>query len=135
MLCNFPVAIFMLAIEFPALQSQSTPTPELPPVALAEFPPVVQEQVQEAYQAVRANPRDPEANGRLGMLLDLCKRREFAQVWYVRAHQLDPKAFRWLYYLGSLESALGKRAEALGQTEILRSIDKDLQRLEAATPR
>ena len=106
------VTILTLALGVPVVRAQTSSPPDLPPVDPTEFPQVVQEQVQEAYDAARANPRDADASGKLGMLLDLYKRRESAQVWYERAHQLDPGAFRWLYYLGSLQSALGKRAEA-----------------------
>ncbi len=109
---NFLALILALVFAIPLLQAQSTSPADLPPVDLTEFPAPVQEQVQEAYAAARANPRDASANGKLGMLLDIYKRRESAEIWYERAHQLDPEAFRWLYYLGTLQSALGKRAEA-----------------------
>jgi tetratricopeptide (TPR) repeat protein len=109
---NFLTAILTLALGIPLLRAQTSSSPDLPPVDLTQFPAVVQEQIREAYTAARANPHDADANGRLGMLLDLYKRRESAEIWYDRARQLDPVAFRWLYYLGSLQSALGKRAEA-----------------------
>ncbi len=112
MLFNSLVAILMLASGIPVNQAQTVSEPELPKVDLAEFPPVVEEQVREAYDAARAHPDSADASGKVGMLLDLYKRRESAATWYKRAHQLDPLSFRWLYYLGSLDSALGKRAEA-----------------------
>jgi len=49
--------------------------PELPQVDLTEFPSAVREQVQEAYDAARANSRDANASGKLGMLLDLHRNR------------------------------------------------------------
>jgi type IV pilus biogenesis/stability protein PilW len=107
----------VLAFGSPALRGQNAP-PELPQLDLKEFDPAVREQVQEAYDAARANPHDAAASGKVGMLLDLYKRRELAAAWYERAHQSDPKAFRWLYYLGSLEIVQGKRAEA---TDALRA--------------
>jgi len=109
---KFLVAIVTLAFGLPVLGAQNPPLPELPQLDLKEFDPVVREQVGEAYDAARANPRDASASGKLGMLLDLYKRRELAVICYKRARQLDPGAFRWLYYLGSLRSAQGKRAEA-----------------------
>jgi len=112
MRCNFLVAILTLALGVPVLRPQTSSLPELPQVDLADFPSAVREQVQEACDAARANSRDANASGKLGMLLDLYKRRESAAICYKRAHQLDPGAFRWPYYLGSLQSAQGKRAEA-----------------------
>src|SRR5512132_3770075 len=105
-------AIFALAMGGAVLPAQRPALPELPQIDLKEFDPVVREQVQEAYGAARAKPRDANAAGRLGMLLDLYKRRELASICYKRAHALDPAAFRWLYYLGSLQSLQGKRADA-----------------------
>jgi tetratricopeptide (TPR) repeat protein len=92
---------------------QTSSLPELPQVDLKDFPPVIMEQVQEAYDTARSHPRDAGASGKLGMLLELYKRREPAAICYERAHQLDPGEFRWLYYLGFLHSAQGKRTEAL----------------------
>jgi tetratricopeptide (TPR) repeat protein len=112
MRCNFLVAILTLAFGVPVLRAQTSSLPELPQLDMTEFPSVVREQVREAYDAARANSRDANASGKLGMLLDLYKRRESAAICYRRAHQLDPAAFRWLYYLGSLQSVQGKRTEA-----------------------
>lgn len=106
------IPVLAFAIGAPVLLGQTSSLPELPQLDLADFPSVIREQVQEAYDAARANSRDAKASGKLGMLLDLYKRRESAAICYARAHQLHPGAFRWLYYLGSLQSAQGKRAEA-----------------------
>jgi tetratricopeptide (TPR) repeat protein len=110
---NLLILILVLILGVPCLPGQEAPLPELPEVNPDDFPPVVREQVQEAYDGVRADPRDSNANGRLGMLLDLYKQRESAAVCYRRAHRLDPEAFRWLYYLGSLQILQGKRPEAV----------------------
>jgi type IV pilus biogenesis/stability protein PilW len=106
------IPVLAFAIGATVLLGQTSSLPELPQLDLADFPSVIREQVQEAYDAARANSRDAKASGKLGMLLDLYKRRESAAICYARAHQLDPGAFGWLYYLGSLQSAQGKRAEA-----------------------
>jgi tetratricopeptide (TPR) repeat protein len=109
---DFLGAILMLALGIPVLRAQNASRPELPQLDLKEFDLGVREQIQEAYNAARANPRDAAASGKVGMLLDIYKRREPAAIWYKRAHELDPVAFRWLYYLGSLQSVQGKRSEA-----------------------
>jgi tetratricopeptide (TPR) repeat protein len=101
-----------LAIGALLLGAQTAPFPDLPQIDLSEFPPVIREQVGKAHDAARAHPRDAEANGELGMLLDVYKRREFAAACYERAHQLDPQSFRWLYYLGSLRTGQGDREGA-----------------------
>ncbi|HET7102120.1 MAG TPA: tetratricopeptide repeat protein, partial [Terriglobia bacterium] len=101
-----------LAMGALLLGAQTAPLPNLPQIDLSEFPPVIREQVGKAYDAARARPRDAEANGELGMLLDVYKRREFAAACYERAHQLDPQSFRWLYYLGSLRTGQGDRKGA-----------------------
>ena len=108
-LLNLVVALVIGAL---LLGAQSAPFPDLPQINLNEFPPVTREQVEKAYEAVRAHPNEAEANGELGMLLDLYNRREFAAVCYERAHRLDPKSFRWLYYLGSLRTEQGDREGA-----------------------
>ena len=108
-LLNVVAALGMGAL---VLGAQTAPLPDLPQINLKEFPAVTREQVAKAYDAARAHPRDAEANGELGMLLDLYNRREFAAACYERAHQLDPKSFRWLYYLGSLRTGQGDREGA-----------------------
>jgi type IV pilus biogenesis/stability protein PilW len=111
MRCVLLLVIFALASGI-VLQGQTSSPPELPRLDLSEFTPVVREQMQAAYEAARSYPRDADASGKLGMLLELYKRREAAAICYERAHRLDPGTFRWLYLLGSLQSAQGKRADA-----------------------
>ncbi len=104
------VCLLVIAASAVLLQAQTVSLPELPRLDLNEFTPMVREQVQAALEAALSNPQDADSIGALGMLLDLYKRREAAAVCYERAHRLDPQAFRWLYYLGSLQGTLGKRA-------------------------
>lgn len=105
-------AVAALGICALILGAQTAPLPNLPQIDLNDFSPVIREQVGKAYDAARANPRDAEANGELAMLLDLYKHRNFADLCYERAHQLDPKSFRWLYYLGSVRTEQGEREGA-----------------------
>ncbi|HET9178570.1 MAG TPA: tetratricopeptide repeat protein [Terriglobia bacterium] len=107
------------------LGAQNARFPALPQIDLSEFPAVVREQVAKAYEAARANPNDAEANGELGMLLDVYKRRDFAAICYERAHQLDPKSFRWPYYLGSLRTEQGDRAGATATFREALRLDPD----------
>jgi protein O-GlcNAc transferase len=105
-------ALVALALAALLLRGQTAPMPELPQIDLNIFSSVNREQVEKAYDAARAHPNDANANGELGMLLDVYKRREFAEICYERAHRLDPGAFRWAYYLGVLRTKLGDREQA-----------------------
>jgi len=92
------------------LQAQTLP--DLPPVAFDNFGPAIREQVRKAYDDARAKPRDAEASGRLGMVLQTYEQYELAAICYERARSLAPDEFRWVYYLGVAQAALGKHAEA-----------------------
>jgi tetratricopeptide (TPR) repeat protein len=62
---------------------------------------------------LQRHPKDAQANGKMGMLLDVYKRPEEAAIYYQRAHLLDPGSFRWLFYWGSLRAAQGQHQEAV----------------------
>ena len=95
-----------------ALAAEDLPLPQLPALTLTDFPAEVRDQVQQAYGTARQRPRDVEAVGRVGMLLDLYDRPDQALVYYERANQLNARSFQWLYYLGSLLAKQGKHAQA-----------------------
>ena len=80
---------------------------------MQKLPPETQQQVQEAYNTALRYPDDAAAAGKLGMLLDIYDRPEAALLCYQRAHQQDPRAFRWLYFWGSLLLRNRKKAEAV----------------------
>ena len=106
------VLVVPLWLSFCALASEDLPLPNLPTLMLSDFPAEVRDQVQQAYGAARQRPRDSEAIGTLGMLLDLYDRPDQALVCYERANQLDARSFQWSYYLASLLAKQGKHAEA-----------------------
>jgi tetratricopeptide (TPR) repeat protein len=84
--------------------------PPIPKLEIASYRPQIRSQVEQAYQAVQANPADPERNGRLGMLLHAFEQLESAEVFYRRARQVDPKRFQWAYYLGLVEALNAENA-------------------------
>ena len=86
--------------------------PDLPRMDVSSFLPSVREQVQQAFEAARANPDDAEASGRLGMVLDAYEQHDAAVVCYERAHLLDSHAFRWVYLLGWVQHSQGRYEEA-----------------------
>lgn len=82
--------------------AQAPALPEIPPLNMAAFPPETRKQVQQAYEAARASPRDADAVGKLGMLFSLYKRPDDAVACFKRAHELAPRSFQWLYFWGYL---------------------------------
>jgi len=112
-LCLFP----------PALRAQNLP--ELPNVVFENFEPEIREQVRKAYAGAQAKPRDAQASGWLGMTLHTYEQYEFAAVCYERAHLLAPDEFRWAYYLGIVQAALGRNREAAGAFKDALRLDRD----------
>jgi tetratricopeptide (TPR) repeat protein len=103
----------MLAAGSSAFAAQTPRLPEIPQLNISELRSEIQEQVQQAYTAARSHPKDASAVGKLGMLLDLYNRSDAASLCYQRAHELDPRSFKWLYYWGSLLLKDKKRHEAV----------------------
>src|SRR6266511_2556723 len=101
---------FCLGPATPGLLAQALP--ELPPLTVENFGPAIREEAQKAYNEARATPRDAEANGRLGMVLQTYELYELAATLYERARYLAPAEFRWLYYWAIVQASLGKQAEA-----------------------
>ena len=86
--------------------------PDLPHLNVDNFLPAVRAQVEKVYAAAKANPTDAEANGQLGMVFDAYEQYDAAEACYQRAHLLDARSFRWLYYLGSVQAAQGRHEDA-----------------------
>ena len=93
------------------------PVPDLAP-RIHEFDAPSRKQIRDAGEKVRLNPRNAEANGRLGMLLHAHQRYEFAEPFYRRARLLDPDSFSWAYCLGIIQGRLGKPAEAVASLRL-----------------
>ena len=91
----------------------STPLPDLPEVRLDGFVPAVRTLVQQALEEARRSPQDAAATGKLGIALHAHEQLGAARTCYLRARALDPKAFRWPYYLSAVESGLGNHQAAL----------------------
>lgn len=84
---------------------------DLPPLREADFSTVLWPAVKQAYAKVQASPRDPEANGKLAMVLHAGAKYQLGEVFYRRAIAQD-RSFRWLYYLSQLQTLSGARDEA-----------------------
>jgi tetratricopeptide (TPR) repeat protein len=87
--------------------------PALPEVETSRFLSAVRQPIEQALADAKTKPIDPEANGRLGMVLHANGQLAAARVCYERAAILDPKRFDWAYYLGTAQLSDGKSAEAV----------------------
>lgn len=110
------VVSLMLALAIPGYvclhAARTESVPDLPQLNVEHFLPAVREQVQQAYTAARANPKDADASGRLGMVLDAYEQFDAAATCYRRAHLLDPASFRWRFYLGWVQASQGLYSDA-----------------------
>ena len=116
--------LVILCLRAPAA-AQGSQIPDLPKVTVADLPAEVRDQVREAYDRALKSPRDAGASGNLGMLLDLYNRPDQAVACYERAHQLDRGAFKWLYFLGTLQAKRGQPAAAVKTLEAALRLSPD----------
>jgi tetratricopeptide (TPR) repeat protein len=118
---------FVIALCLTACSThRDSPTgnlPSIPELKFAGYRPQIRTQVEQAYKAVQADPKNPENNGHLGMLLHAFEQTVSAEVFYRRAHLLDPKPFQWAYYLGLVEALEGKNNDAAASLQDAIRID------------
>ncbi len=105
--------IVALLLGLSAAKGYSTSLPALPKLDLSSDFAGVSRQISEANAAAHAQPNDPEANGKLGMILDTYQQYAAAAICYRRAHQLAPTEFKWLYDLAYVEMKLGQYRRAV----------------------
>lgn len=91
-----------------AIAGYSTRLPALPKLDLSSDFAGVSRQIRAADAAAHAHPDDPEANGKLGMVLDTYRQYAAAAICYRRAYLLVPSEFKWLYDLAYVEMKLGQ---------------------------
>ena len=75
--------------------------------------PQAQARIEQAYRRTQENPRDPDALGRVGMILHAYEQHEAARQWYRQALDLDADSSRWPYLLGIVHSELGGSEESI----------------------
>jgi tetratricopeptide (TPR) repeat protein len=115
------IALFALVLA-PALAVAAGAVPPLPDLAGAE--PRVAAKITGLHRALEQKPDDGEAWGRYGMALDAHRYAPAAAAAYQRAAQLDPKDFRWRYFLGALQENEAP-AEAARSLEAALRIDAE----------
>ncbi len=108
-------ALLWLCTLFTGCDTNSPP-PALPPpqqlVSAGMLEPV-RAQIDSAWRAAQAAPKDAAVSGALGMVLSAYGQSEHARTCYLRARLLDPQDFRWPYYEAVSLSDLGRTEEAI----------------------
>lgn len=89
------------------------------------FVPAVRKALEDVYADVRAHPESADANGRLGMVLHAHRQHEAAAVAYARAHRLQPRVFKWVYYLGEVQAANGHLVQAIATLRQAQELDPE----------
>ena len=82
-------------------------------INLEEFEPAIRDQIRRAHEEAVKEPHDGTKVGRLGMIFQVYGKYELAETCYRRAWALDPRSFRWAYYLGNVQGLLGKQIQAI----------------------
>lgn len=127
---RFAVAVAACALTAVSLSAQTGPKPQsqmfvsLQEIGLDEFEPAVRDQIRQAHEDARKRPEDAASVGKLGMIFQVYGKYELAETCYLRAHGLDPRSLRWVYYLGHVEGWLGRHAEAIGHLRTALKIDE-----------
>ena len=92
-------ALVLVAVAAVPRASAQTSVPVAPSEGVHER---VREKLTAHRNRVVAEPRDADAWGRYGMVLDAHRMTAPAIVVYSEAWRLDPNEFRWPYFLGSI---------------------------------
>lgn len=87
--------------------------PALPDPSLAKIEPISRPQIVAARRTVENNPKDAEANGRLGMLYSAYSLDEAALVCFERAIHLAPQEYRWSFLAAHTAHLAGRPDQAL----------------------
>lgn len=93
-------------------ESKLPPIFSLESASLAGLSPDIRLRLEQAHSQARTDPSDAAACGRLAQLLEAYEQYALAATCYRRAALLDPKSFRWAYYLGRLQRWIGDSAKA-----------------------
>lgn len=100
--------------------------PPIPEPILGTMSSEARELIGSATSHALANPDEAEANGRLGMAFHAYEFREESIACYRRAAALDPRDWRWAYYLGIVRAELGRYGDAATDFESVLSIRPEL---------
>jgi tetratricopeptide (TPR) repeat protein len=93
--------------------SCSSPVPPVPTVSLEGVDAEVRDAIQAARNQAEAQPKNGQACGRLGMVLQAHSLYQPAVLAYERAIRLEPKEFEWRYYLALALQQVSQPEKAL----------------------
>jgi tetratricopeptide (TPR) repeat protein len=96
---------------WPALSQR--PTPSLPILSLDSFPVAARDAIVGAQREAVARPHDPDAVGRLGMVLHVWEQWQSAAMAYERARTLAPRDVEWPYLAAIVALRTGRVADAV----------------------
>lgn len=99
--------------------------PAIPQLNFDSYVPLARDALQQTYQRLLAEPTNAYLNGRVGMLLHAYQQYEPAEIFYLRAHRLEPKNFRWIYYLGLVRAMAGNYEAAAHALEKAVALNPD----------
>jgi tetratricopeptide (TPR) repeat protein len=91
----------------------ASPIPPVPTVPLEGLDPEVRDAIVAARNQAVDQPKNGQASGRLGMVLQAHSLNQPAMLAYQRATRLEPKAFEWRYYLALVLQQLSQTEQAL----------------------
>lgn len=119
--------VFSVALDAShAVAQTARPDPSsLPQLTFDALPSSVRGGLEEAYKAARADPRDPTAVGRLGMMLHAYEQYRSAQLCYRRARELAPRSVSWTYLSAVVAAELGESREASALFRRVLELDPD----------
>jgi tetratricopeptide (TPR) repeat protein len=85
----------------------------------------VSQQLRKHWELAKSSPGDAHAVGSYGMTLQLYKQYSSADACYRRAIEIEPKAFRWRYYLAVSRHDDGRTEEAIEAIRGALELDKE----------
>jgi tetratricopeptide (TPR) repeat protein len=108
-----------------AAQSERPEGSDLPHLTFTALPSSGRAPLEEAYKAARADPRDPSAVGRLGMILHAYEQYRSAQLCYRRAREIASRSVTWTYLSAVVASELDENSEAAALFRRVLELDPD----------
>ncbi|HTW66027.1 MAG TPA: tetratricopeptide repeat protein [Bryobacteraceae bacterium] len=108
---NRGIASVLLGALF--VLSCAKPLPPVPAIAVDGLDADVRNAIVKARDQAVAEPKNAQASGNLGMVLEAHTLYQSAVPAYQRAVRLDPKNFAWRYYLALCQEKNGQLDEAL----------------------